>query len=408
MIRLLHLAAPVMATCILVASFSNRCRAAVSRFLPLDFAGAEAVSDDGRVIAGGWEGLPYVWTEAGGRESIPLTSGQSLFQVHNISGDGSTIVGGLSITGIGGSRNESFRWSRNAGIQLLGRLPGDSYRWGFASSASYDGSVIVGTDETNSGRRAYRWTEATGQVDLGTLGTKNPIYPPFSEGFGLTADGQTVVGTITTTDDEGYKAFRWSVADGFNFVSLPSWSNGTRATHGNGLHISGNGQVVVGSAQMANFEAWTWSEGSGFTMIPTVGTQTSVFVLGVSHDGSTLVGTELLWGTSPPYVNSYDAVIWKKNGSGYQLLRVEDLLRKHKINLHGWDLTEVSDVSADGRTLVGKGFSPSGVERSWYAVLGVTGVPEPTGAMLAMFGLSWAVTITRRLRPRSSLVDPRE
>ena len=118
--------------------------------------------------------------------------------------------------------------------------------------------------------------------------------------------------------------------------------------------------------------------------------------MGISHDGSTLVGTELLWGTSPSYQNTYDAILWRKNDSGYELLRVEDLLRQHKINLHGWNLTEVVDVSADGRTLVGKGLNPNGVEQSWYAVLGDTGVPEPTGLATGLLGLPWAICTMRR------------
>jgi len=50
----------------------------------------------------------------------------------------------------------------------------------------------------------------------------------------------------------------------------------------------------------------------------------------------------------------------------------------------GWTLTEVADISADGRTVVGMGINPAGQEEAWMAT-----VPEPsTLVLLAVGGLA--------------------
>jgi hypothetical protein len=115
----------------------------------------------------------------------------------------------------------------------------------------------------------------------------------------------------------------------------------------------------------------------------------------MSHDGATLVGLYMQWDTTPPYDHTTEAAIWRMTNGGYEMFRVADLLRHQNVDLQGWRLTEVNDVSADGRILIGKGVSPDGVGRSWYAVLNVVPVPEPESTvMLVTCGL----LLTSRLR----------
>lgn len=382
-----------MLQCLLAAILCTRSVAEDSRFVPLAFSGAVAISDDGRVVTGDSNWIPYIWTEVGGQETIPLPAGHDLFDVTAISGDGSTVVGGVRVGEIFNKHYESFRWSKDEGLQLLGRLPGDMYQWAFATAASFDGSVILGTDNTYNGRRAYRWTESTGQVDLGTLGTLNPGYPPFSEGEGLSSDGNVAVGFVSTTDDEGYKAFRWTPTEGLRVIGLPGWPSSPNPW-GGAYDVSGDGQVIHGRDQKTG--AWTWTEAGGFELLPNLGGNTDVFVRALSHDGSTLVGNHFFWDTTPPFNNVTEAAIWRKTAAGYETYRVADLLRHQKVDLQGWWLTDVHDVSADGRTLIGTGISPEGVERSWYAVLNVVPVPEPTATVIGMGGLFAGIGVARR------------
>lgn len=385
-----------MLHCILVAILCSRSVADDSRFVPLPFSGAVAISDDGRVVTGDSNWIPYIWTEASGQETIPLPAGHELFDVTGISGDGSTVVGGVRVGETFYKHYESFRWTKEGGLQLLGRLPGEMFQWAYATAASYDGSVIVGTDNTHNGYRAYRWTEATGQVDLGTLGTLNTAYPPSSDATGVTSDGSTVIGGVTTTNDDSSKAFRWSNGGGFDLIGAPSWSGSGWGPNSGAKAISGDGSVITGFYQPGDIKQWIWTAESGFSVLSSPGEQTTVAVRALSQDGATLVGLHMFWDTTPPFNHTTEAAIWRKTDAGYEMFHVADLLRHQKVDLQGWWLTDVYDVSADGRTLVGTGVSPDGVERSWYAVLNAIPVPEPTSAVLGMSACFVGIGIARR------------
>ncbi|GIV12363.1 MAG: hypothetical protein KatS3mg021_0645 [Fimbriimonadales bacterium] len=91
-------------------------------------------------------------------------------------------------------------WSQR--LTWLGTLGGGS---SVASAVSADGSVVVGEARNASGLlRAFRWTQATGMQDLGTLPGGNT-----SEALGVSADGSVVVGEAYNAS--GYaRAFRWT------------------------------------------------------------------------------------------------------------------------------------------------------------------------------------------------------
>jgi probable HAF family extracellular repeat protein len=76
-----------------------------------------------------------------------------------VSADGLVIVGQAA-------NGNAFRWTQAGGMQDIGSLGG------FGSAAydvSWNGSVIVGDSDTSSGLRAFRWTAATGMKNLSTL-----------------------------------------------------------------------------------------------------------------------------------------------------------------------------------------------------------------------------------------------
>lgn len=278
-------------------------------------------------------------------------------------------------------------------MKLLGRLPGNDYDWAYATAVSYDGSVVVGTDRTFNGLRAYRWTEATGQVDLGTVGPpKVPNIPPFSEASDVSGAGDTVVGFIGATEDGGYKAYRWHVTDGLQVIGLPGWPSSPNP-YGGAYHISGDGQIIYGRDQKTG--AWIWTEPSGFALLPSAGANTDVFVHALSRDGSTLVGDLFFWNTPRPLINVTEAAIWRRTAAGYERFYVADALRHHGVDLQGWRLTQAFDVSADGRTLIGTGINPQGVEKSWYAVLDGVLTPEPASAVMAIAGICASVGVMR-------------
>ncbi len=118
-----------------------------------------------------------------------------------VSADGSVVVG--RVLGEASGYARAFRWTQATGMQDLGTLPGGN--WSEALGVSADGLVVVGMAYNASGQpRAFRWTQAGGMQDLGTLGGDQ------SEAFGVSADGSVVVGYARNAS--GYsRACRWTV-----------------------------------------------------------------------------------------------------------------------------------------------------------------------------------------------------
>lgn len=343
-----------------------------------------AISADGSIVAGeGVGGVPALWTETGGIESFPLPTGYGLFNVSNISGDGTTMVGGVRIGSGLTQRYEAFRWTSSGGYQALGRFSTSYIDWAYANDVSHDGTVVVGTNDTPDGRRAFRWTQATGQVNLGTLGTTNPYYDPFSEANAVSADGSITVGYVTTSADSYYKPFRWTLAGGFDVIGLPPVTVGIPA--GGAGAISGDGVVLAGISQTSgDVTSWTWTEDSGFTAVPPGPSGTSALVSAVSFDGTTMVGGQIVWNQPNPGQVIYNAVLWRKTDSGYKISLVKELLEEAGVDMTGWHLRGAWDVSYDGRFLIGAGTDPKGVQRSWYAMLPI---PEPAQLLLISVAL---------------------
>ncbi len=77
-------------------------------------------------------------------------------------------------------------------------IPGFGYGWSDPEGVSADGSVVVGTGRVGTHFTGYRWTEATGPVDLGC-----------QSGLGVSADGNVAVG-----ETGAMQAFVWTEATG--------------------------------------------------------------------------------------------------------------------------------------------------------------------------------------------------
>src|SRR5262249_13221007 len=132
-----------------------------------------------------------------------------------VSHDGS-VIGGTSGSTLG---PRAFRWTQAGGIVDLGTLPaadGGTETYGY--SLSGDGSVVVGLGDNNdSPQLGVRWNSATGMMNLGTLGG------PYSIAYGVNLDGSVVVGESTAPGNT--HAFRWTQAGGM--VDLWTLPGGT-------------------------------------------------------------------------------------------------------------------------------------------------------------------------------------
>lgn len=257
----------------------------------------------------------------------------------------------------------------------LGELPGGEVE-SIATGISADGSAIVGGSGSGSsaGPEAFRWTATDGMVGLGGL----PGNSVVSGAHGVSADGSVVVGHALKSFSPVYGAevpFRWTQAGGM--VDLGPMPEGTA---GFASAASGDGSVVVGDAG----NAFRWTEGSGMVGLGNTPSEafTHTVAWDVSADGSVIVGN----GST---ANGAAAFIWDSN-HGMRLLR-DVLVNDYGLDLIGWDLSSASAVSADGRTIVGGGINPSGLQEAWIAVL-----PEPSTGLLFALGLAGFAGSRRR------------
>ena len=175
--------------------------------------------------------------------------------------------------------NKAFRWTQETGIVELGKL-GNNSGDSVAHAVSADGSVVVGSSRTASGYEvigydeAFRWTEETGMVDLGSLiGNSN------SSADGVSADGSVIIGSSNG------QAFRWTQETGM--VSLGSNSSASG--------VSADGSIIVGTS--AN-QAFRWTQKTGIVSLKETligeGLDVSGWTLSsataISADGFTIVG----------------------------------------------------------------------------------------------------------------------
>ena len=275
---------------------------------------ATAVSADAQVIAGRMTTAffdrlrAFAWTpdtNVVNLGNLPDGSGDSA--ALGVSDDGTVIVGygNYSFDDQGVETAEAFRWTRAGGMVGLGDLSGGEF-FSQAHAADADGEVIVGQGTSASGREAFAWTAALGLRGLGVIGGANPE----SGAFDVSGDGHAIVGYSTT--DLGLEAFR-KVSNG-PMVALGVLPGGTIESVA--LACSDGGEVVVG------------------------------------------------WGTTN---QGQEAFIWDEAQGMRRLIEV--LANEYHLNTSGWTLLSATDITADGKTIVGNGINPDGAREGWIAVL---------------------------------------
>ena len=334
----------------------------------------------------------------------------------DVSADGNVVVGFDS-----GSRYEAFRWDATSGIVGLGRLspindvgsfahavnadgsvvvglsanPPEAFRWDAvngmvaiaddfwsADDVSAYGSIIVGMGIPSGVFEAIRWDEAGGAVGLGFL----PGYE-MSHANAVNADGSVVVGYSFGRTDIFTQAFRWDSINGMVALGFLPGHDDSFARD-----ISGDGSVIVGESRKGNMEfghshAFRWDAKNGMVALGFLPGDTFSWAEATNANGSVIVGTS---GTA---IEDWKAFIWDSTHGMQNLQHL--LVNSHGLDLTGWTLLEATAISADGRTIVGRGISPNGYE-AWIAV-----IPEPASlALAAVFLPLAAVRRGMRLRGR--------
>ena len=284
----------------------------------------------------------------------------------NVSRDGRTIVGQAADSrGI----TQAAIWQRATEWRLLGSFgpnaaPCDT-SLSSASATSSDGRVVVGRAGNGCTlSHAFRWEESTGMVDLGSsVAGRGSFARDVSE------DGRLVVGWQERADGVRQGA-RW--VDGRQEL-VPGPAGSVTGFVGDANAVNSDGSIVVGRicrfGHPLDQSAWVWTPGEGTrclpapSLIPSPGPAIITDANGLSDDGRIVAGRQGVASSADS-----NAVIWIDGTPSY----LKDYLRANGVPdaFQGWINTgEITDVSPDGRILVGYG-APLGGFRGYIVILG--------------------------------------
>jgi hypothetical protein len=215
--------------------------------------------------------------------------------------------------------------------------------------------------------RAVKWSQEEGVKPLFTGLTDTWAYD-------ISADGLVVLGEQDRSGTMPHKLLIETANEGIISVSIDA------GPMTGDPEISDNGKVVIGSYWTGEFNSggsFRWTKESGVVYLdPLPDGKRTVFVQGVSADGSIIVGsseadTENRITVADSINVAREPFIWDETkGTRYlfDVLRSEYGLADA---LAGWsDLALVRAISGDGRTIVGLGVNPDGNGEAWVAYLG--------------------------------------
>ena len=291
-------------------------------YVDIGGSSAVAVSRDGKMIFGSaldrqgresaaiWAG-GTMWRLLGSFTPAAQPCDRSYSATYGASSDGGVIVG-LAWDGCKFAR--AFRWTDQTGMMNLGSIRGTSTR---ANAVSGDGQVVVGWEEGLDGpREAAKWVNGKEQL------IKNASGGRIGEAHGVNQDGSLIVGSNCDVDTPvtltgSPTAWTWTSSAGVKCypVDRPSWvkPNFYQAIMET---TSNDGRVVGGSYSFGlDSEALIWLDGQVYFLkdylqrhgLPDSfnGWANTGFITGVTRDGRTLVG----WGAGPTTFQGYLVVL---------------------------------------------------------------------------------------------------
>jgi len=237
-------------------------------------------------------GIPDVWeyapsTDTWSAKTAMITGVSHLWQAASVVGNKVYVLGGQTAYPTQSTtlvQEGSFLPVCGASFRGLGDLPGGNFE-SYASGVSDDGSVVVGYSFSISGwREAFRWTDSEGMLPLGDL----PGGSFESAAIDVSSDGSTLVGYGSPAS--GQEAFRWTQETGMVGLGRLGGHNASV-----GIGVSPNGSVVVGASSIIGVgpgtQALRWEEATGLHVLPDLpggGIYNAGY--GFSGDGSIIVG----------------------------------------------------------------------------------------------------------------------
>jgi uncharacterized membrane protein len=335
-----------------------------------------------------------------------LPDGPQYSRAHEISGDGTTIVGesGSPNHGYGSPTSRlAFRWTEAGGMKYVGPADATKSR---AFGVSRDGTVVVG--DASAG---FRWQGGTATY----LSPPGSSLPWFAIGYDVSDDGSIVVGSAWIDSFRSFPA-KW-VGGAITFYSdtlgisltartsvggqeivsgaydraggyepalyrngspQPLGSLGPSAIDGKwyfgvAQDISRNGRAAVGYSSSSRagadwYEAFRWTKDQGIVGLGDLpGGDYGSWAWATSANGSVVVGNSVTR-YSPTYRHVVDAFYWTPT-TGMKNLRTF-LTDGFKLDLSGWTyLNDATGVDDSGLTIAGWGMRTTGNEEAFRVKL---------------------------------------
>ena len=161
---------------------------------PFTYSRANAISSDGRVIAG-WNDNDFGRSGVIWRNRVPMDVqddvGGRVGEATAVSGNGRFVAGGFYTDPLG--NYGAWRWSEKGGVRVIPNME-------YAFAISDDGRTAVGSSSFFEGRVARIWRHGVGTVDLAQYLADNAVTG-VPEGFllvggfsALSADGKRMAG----------------------------------------------------------------------------------------------------------------------------------------------------------------------------------------------------------------------
>ena len=230
-----------------------------------DYSSANAINDAGEVAGASNTGtaiLPFVWSDKGGLQRVPLLAGDNCGEAVAINKHGHVVSNSSGPTGC-----RAVLWTRKPGARDLGTLPGGSYS---RAHDLNDSDEVAGVAASPAGDRAVLWTKSGDARDLGTLPGDLT-----SEAMAINNAGD-VVGY--SKGPSGMRAFLWTKGGGMQELGILPGCNSSRA-----LAINDSGTVVGSSDSASGGHAFVWEKQTGIVDLNEAGLGALGIVLVEAH-----------------------------------------------------------------------------------------------------------------------------
>jgi uncharacterized membrane protein len=299
----------------------------------------KALSADGSVVVGYSPSVPvFRWTRATSFVALPGYNGGSNTDcvVVGISANGTYAVGDCV------SQTVPVRWSGASAPVNLG-LPG-GFMYGSVAAASTDAAVMTGfVGSTTNGNYMGLWRNGSGPTFLaGPPNSNNP------RGAAVNGDGSVIVGYAYDNTSGSTLGFRWTQAGGAAAIPLLSGD-----MYADAIDVSADGVKVVGSSMSG---AYLYDASTGVIKRLVYPGDSGAYGRAISGDGTTVAG------------NGNSGIWLSVNGGTPQLLGAT--LAGLGVDLSGFSLTDIYDLSANGKVILGNGFmAGGGADEGWIVVL---------------------------------------